>query len=160
MKEKEKAVLAKLESAVKSFDSKAATDAARETLEVGVDPLDAIDKGLTKGLKEVGELFEKGDLFVLHLIHATEATKSALEVLEPELLDRKMERKLLGRVVLGTVTGDIHDIGKNLVSSMLTANGFKVYDVGKDAPVEAFIEKAKEVGADVIGASALLTTTM
>ena len=82
------------------------------------------------------------------------------EFLEPEILKRKSERKVLGKVVLGTVAGDIHDIGKNIVASLLIAAGFEVYDLGTDVPVEKFIEKAKEVKADVIGASALLTTTM
>ncbi len=158
MQEKQ-AVLSELENAVKNFDREAAVEAAKKALKIGMDPIEAIEKGLTKGLREVGDLFGKGELFITHLIAAAEAMSSAIKVLEPEILARKAKRKVLGRVVIGTVAGDIHDIGKNLVSCLLTAAGFEVHDVGKDTPAEKFIEKAKEVEANVIGASALMTVT-
>jgi trimethylamine corrinoid protein len=94
------------------------------------------------------------------LVRAGAAMKAALQVLEPELLRRGQARDAQGTVVVGTVQGDIHEIGKNLVAAMLTANGFRVYDLGVDVPVESFVAKAKEVGADLVGLSALLTTTM
>jgi len=156
---KKENVLLELENAVKGFDKEAAIEAAKKALEMGVDPVDAIDEGLAKGLREVGDLFGRGELFITHLIAAAEAMSSAIGVLQPEILKTKAKLKSLGKVVLGTVTGDIHDIGKNLVACMLTAAGFEVYDVGKDAPPEAFIQKAREVDADVIGASALMTVT-
>jgi len=146
MQEKQ-AVLSELESAVKNFDREAAEEAAKKALKTGIDPIEAIEKGLTKGLREVGDLFGKGELFITHLIAAAEAMSSAIKVLEPEILARKAKRKVLGRVVIGTVAGDIHDIGKNLVATLLTAADFEVHDVGKDVPVEKFIEKAKEVEA-------------
>jgi len=158
MQEKQ-AVLSELESAVKNFDREAAEEAAKKALKTGIDPIEAIEKGLTKGLREVGDLFGKGELFITHLIAAAEAMSSAIKVLEPEILARKAKRKVLGRVVIGTVAGDIHDIGKNLVATLLTAADFEVHDVGKDVPVEKFIEKAKEVEANVIGTSALMTVT-
>jgi methylmalonyl-CoA mutase cobalamin-binding domain/chain len=94
-------------------------------------------------------------------VAAAEAAKGAIdEVLQPEISRRREERRGLGVVVLGTVEGDIHDIGKNLVAAMLFAGGFEVIDLGKDVPTEEFIKKAKEVKADIVGASALLTTTI
>jgi len=149
-----------LENSVRNFDVDAATEVAQRALEAGVDPVEAIEKGLSKALKQVGQRFERGELFIVHLISAAEAMKAAISVFEPKILEGKMKRKALGRIVIGTVKGDIHDIGKNLVSVMLTAGGFEVYDLGKDVPAASFIEKAREVGADVIGASALLTTSM
>ncbi len=153
MQEKQ-AVLCELEKAVKNFDREAAVEAAEKALKIGVDPVEAIEKGLTKGLREVGDLFGKGELFITHLIAAAEGMSSAVKVLEPEILARKAKRKVLGRVVIGTVAGDIHDIGKKLVSCLLTAAGFEVHDVGKDVPASKFIQKAKEVEANVIGARA------
>jgi trimethylamine corrinoid protein len=157
--QKKQAVLSELENAVRNFDREAAVEAAKKVLKISMDPIDAIEKGLTKGLREVGDLFEKGELFIPHLIAAAEAMSSAIKVLEPEILARKAKRKVLGRVVIGTVAGDIHYIGKKLFSCLLTAAGFEVYDVGKDVPAKKFIEKAKEVEADVIGASTLMTVT-
>lgn len=156
----DESLLLELESAVKNFDVEAAREVAKRVLEANIDPAEAIEKALSKGLKEVGQRFERGELFIVHLISAAEAMKAAISVLEPKILETKTERKALGRIVIGTVKGDVHDIGKNLVSVMLTAGGFEVYDLGKDVPAARFIEKARQVGADVIGASALLTTSM
>lgn len=153
------AVFLELENSVKNFDREAAIEAAKKALSTGLDPIEVIEKGLAKGLREVGSRYERGEVFIVHLVAAAEAMKSAIGVLEPEILKRKGKREVLGKVVIGTVSGDIHDIGKNLVSSLLTAAGFEVYDLGKDVPAELFIEKAREVGAHVIGASALMTVT-
>jgi len=149
-----------LESSIENLDKEAAVEATKKALKMGLDPIEIIEKGLAKGLREVGRRFEQGELFIVELIAAAEAMKAAMEILEPEILKRKTKREVSGKVVLGTVAGDIHDIGKNIVASLLTAAGFEVYDLGKDVPAEKFIEKAKEVNADVIGASALLTTTV
>jgi corrinoid protein of di/trimethylamine methyltransferase len=89
-----------------------------------------------------------------------EAMKAAIAVLEPELAKRQQQRRVLGKVVIGTVAGDIHEIGKSLVATMLSANGFQVFDLGVDVPVSTFVERAREVEADIVGLSALLTTTM
>ena len=155
----EEAVLSEIISAVKNFDVDAAVAAAKKSLEIGMDPIKVIEKGIAKALRDVGDMFERGELFLVHLAAAAEAAMQAIKVLEPELIARKLERKVVGKVVIGTVEGDIHSIGKNLVATLLTANGFEVYNLGEDVPVEKFIQKAKEVKADVIAASALLTAT-
>lgn len=149
-----------LRRTVMSYDVEGATLAAKKAVEVGVDPLRAIEDGLAQGIREVGDKFDKGEIFLPELVMAAEAMKSALEVLEPELKRKKKERKTLGRVLLGTVEGDIHNIGKTIVAAMLTANGFEVIDVGVDVPTERFVEKVRELKPDILGLSALLTTTL
>jgi corrinoid protein of di/trimethylamine methyltransferase len=132
---------------------------AREALEQGLDPLECITNGLTPGIQEVGRLFSNGEYFLPELIIGADAMKKALDVLEPALLaDQK--REVAGKVVLGTVEGDMHEIGKTLVGTMLTANGFQVFDIGVDKKAEEFITAIRENDADIVGASALLTTTM
>ena len=133
---------------------------AREALTRGVDPMEAVRRGFLPGVNQVGEGFGCGDLFLPDLVRAGAAMKAAVRVLEPEMTRRGMAREISGRVVLGTIKGDIHEIGKTLVGTLLTANGFEVHDLGVDVAPELFIQKAQEVGADLIGVSALLTTTM
>jgi len=149
-----------LRRTVLSYDVEGAILAAKKAVEVGVDPLKAIEEGLAQGIREVGNKFGKGEIFLPELVMAAEAMKKALEVLEPELKRKKKERKTLGRVLLGTVAGDIHSIGKTIVAAMLTANGFEVYDLGEDVPTERFVEKVRELKPDLLGLSALLTTTL
>jgi len=144
-----------------SFDADKVMDSTRKAMNKGVDPVTIIEDGLGKGLRIVGKKFEDGELFLMHLVAAAEAAQKALkELLEPEIARRKEKRKSLGRIVIGTVAGDIHDIGKNIVAAMLFAAGFEVYDLGKDVPVEEFVKKAREVDANIVGASALLSTTL
>jgi len=133
---------------------------ARQALELGVDPLEAINKGFTAGMDVVGELYSSGEYFLPDLILGGEAMKAALAVLEPALKASGQAREVLGTVVLGTVKGDIHEIGKSLVGSMLSANGFEVYDLGIDVAAETFVSQAQERKADIVALSALLTTTM
>ena len=133
---------------------------AREALALGIDPLDAINKGFVEGVNFVGEQFGAGEMFLPDLVMAGEAMKMAVTVLEPEMKRRGSQRANLGTVVLGTVKGDIHEIGKTLVMTMLSASGFQVHDLGVDVPAEKFIAKVREVNADIVGLSALLTTTM
>ena len=133
---------------------------AREALTRGVDPMEALSRGFLPGVNQVGEGFGCGDLFLPDLVRAGAAMKAAVRVLEPEMTRRGTAREVSGRVVLGTIKGDIHEIGKTLVGTLLTANGFEVHDLGVDVAPELFIQKAQEVGADLIGVSALLTTTM
>ncbi len=133
---------------------------AREALAQGIDPLDAINLGFVPGLDEVGRQFGCGDLFLPDLVRAGAAMKAATQVLEAEMLKRGSARQSAGVVVLGTIKGDIHEIGKNLVGTMFTANGFQVHDLGVDVAFEKFVEKAVELKADLVGVSALLTTTM
>lgn len=133
---------------------------ARQALAQGIDPLEAINRGFVPGVNYVGEQFAAGEMFLPELVIAGEAMKAAVAVLEPEFARRGTAREILGRVVIGTIEGDIHEIGKTLVATMLSASGFEVHDLGVDVPITTFVEKAREVNADLIGISALLTTTM
>ncbi|GBC75428.1 Methionine synthase [archaeon HR06] len=154
-------MLDEIKNSILSFDEEKTVECSKKALEMGMDPLEVIEGGIMRGLHEVGERFDKGELFIIHLVKAGEAAKKALEnVLKPELLKRKVDRKTIGKVVIGTVQGDIHDIGKNIVATMLYIAGFEVFDLGKDVPIEEFVKKAKEVRADIVAASALLSTTM
>jgi len=128
----------------------------REMLEKGISPHDVIEKGLMEGMNLVGDKFEKREYFLPDLLVAAEAVKRATEVLKPFL---KGERGR-GTVVIGTVSGDIHDLGKNLVASTLEASGFTVVDLGVDVPPERFVNAAKEENANIVAISALITTTM
>ncbi len=152
-------LLAKLAQAVIDGEPEDAEEFARQALEQGLDALECITDGLTKGIQKVGELFASGEYFLPELIIGADAMKQALDVLEPALMgDQK--REVVATVVLGTVEGDLHEIGKTLVGTMLTANGFKVVDIGVDQPAAGFIEAIKKADATIVGASALLTTTM
>jgi corrinoid protein of di/trimethylamine methyltransferase len=133
---------------------------AREALAAGLEPLRVIDEGLTPGMRQVGDGFACGEYFIPHLVMAGRAMKAAMAVLEPELRRRNQAAERAGVAVIGTVQGDIHEIGKSLVGIMLTANGFEVHDLGVDVPPATFVAKAREIGAGIIGLSALLTTTM
>jgi corrinoid protein of di/trimethylamine methyltransferase len=137
-----------------------ARDLASESMEAGIDPLEAIDQGFKPGMDTVGEGFANGELFIPDLMMSGEAMKVAIATLEPELMKRKQQREVLGRVVIGTVKGDIHEIGKTLVATMLAANGFEVHDLGVDVSAEAFVDTVREVDANILGLSALLTTTI
>jgi corrinoid protein of di/trimethylamine methyltransferase len=152
-------ILAKLTRAVVDGEPEDAEELARQALDQGLDPLVCINEGLSPGIDEVGKLFASGEYFLPDLIIGGDAMKAALAVLEPALAAGQ-ERDLLGKVVLGTVEGDLHEIGKTLVGTMLTANGFRVTDIGVDKPASAFIDAVRESGATLVGASALLTTTM
>ena len=149
----------KLAQAVIDGDAEAAEKLAHQALEEGMDPLACIDNGLIKGIQKVGELFAEGEYYLPELIIGADVLKSALAILEPALFEGQ-KREVVGKVVLGTVEGDLHEIGKTLVGTILTANGFKVLDLGVDNSTEAFISAVKEIDADIVGASALLTTTM
>ncbi len=146
--------------AVIEGDDEEAEALARQALDQGVDALACINLGYTVGMDEVGELFSTGEYFLPDLILGGEAMKAALAVLEPALKAAGQERAVLGRVVLGTVKSDIHEIGKSLVGTMLSANGFEVYDLGIDIESSEFVAKAREYNADIVALSALLTTTM
>jgi trimethylamine corrinoid protein len=149
-----------IRKAIVEGDKPRARELAREAIRSGVDLNEVIDKGYVPGIQAVGELWEKGDYFLPELITSAECMKAAMDILQPEMAKANIKSRSLGKVVIGTVEGDIHDIGKNLVASMLQANGFEVFDLGADVKLERFIEKAEAVGADFICLSALLTTTM
>jgi len=132
---------------------------ANQALELGLDALVCINEGLTKGIQKVGELFSTGEYYLPELIIGADVMKAGLDILEPAMLaDQK--REIVGKVVLGTVEGDLHEIGKTLVGTMLTANGFQVIDIGVDKKSYEFIKAIIESDAAIVGASALLTTTM
>jgi len=149
----------KLAKAVIDGEPEDAEEWAKKALEQGLDPLDCINEGLSPGIDRVGELFATGDYFLPDLIIGGDAMKAALNILEPALTQGQ-GRHVLGQVVLGTVEGDLHEIGKTLVGTMLTANGFLVTDIGVDKTAAEFVAAIKESGATLVGASALLTTTM
>ena len=137
-----------------------ASELAQHALTDGVPPLAIIDSGFVPGMAAVGEQFAKHTMFLPDMLAAAEAMKAAMGVLEPELKRQGAERPTAGTVILGTTKGDIHEIGKTLVGTLLTANGFKVHDLGVDVSPERFASYAAEVKADIVGVSALLTTTM
>jgi len=153
-------ILAKMSEAIVAGDRVAARALAEEAVRSGLDLLEVVEQGYVPGIQRVGELWEQGDYFLPELITSAEAMKSAMAALEPELNRTHAGTRMGGKVVIGTVEGDIHDIGKNLVASMLQAGGFEVVDLGADVKLGRFIEKAEEVGAGMICLSALLTTTM
>ena len=132
----------------------------RQALEIGIEPMNIIRQGLMPGMDTVGENFSCGEFFLPDLIIAADGMSKAMQLLEPELRSRNQTIDSPGTVVIGTVKGDIHEIGKSLVGTMLSANGFKVYDLGVNVPNVAFIDKLKETNGNILGLSALLTTTM
>jgi len=149
-----------IRKAIVEGDKPRAQELAREAIRSGVDLNEVIDKGYVPGIQAVGELWEKGEYFLPELITSAECMKAAMDILQPEMAKANIKSRSLGKIVIGTVEGDIHDIGKNLVASMLQANGFEVFDLGADVKLERFIEKAEAEKTDIICLSALLTTTM
>ncbi|MGB8953280.1 MAG: corrinoid protein [Candidatus Aminicenantales bacterium] len=150
----------RMEQSIIEGNKEDAESLAREAVEKKRNLLEAVERGFVPGIQKVGDLWEKGEYFLPELITSAECMKAAMAVLQPELEKARIKTPSTGRVIIGTVAGDIHDIGKNLVASMLSANGFEVTDLGADVPLEQFGEKALEKKADFICLSALLTTTM
>lgn len=150
----------KMAQSIIDGDSDAAVALAKQSVSSGLDPLQAISEGFVVGVNKVGESFAAGQAFLPELVMAGEAMKAAVATLEPEMKKRGSKRIMLGKVVLATVEGDIHEIGKSLVGTMLSASGFQVFDLGVDVPTAKIIAKVREVDADMVGLSALLTTTM
>jgi corrinoid protein of di/trimethylamine methyltransferase len=154
------AIYQKMQNAVYEYDTDKAIAAAKEVIAAKLDPLESIDKGFAVAIKEVGRKFDDMEIFLPHLIQASEAMQAGVKVLNDEILKSGGTIKTSGVVVIGTVEGDIHDIGKTIVVAMLQAAGYEVHDLGKDVPIPTFIDMAKKVNADVIGLSALLSTTL
>jgi len=148
----------KLSEAVIATDSQAVVEAAKQVIEKGIDPVEAIEKGLSKGAITVGEKFDKMEIFLTGLMMAADAMKAGMDILLPQISKEKIVKK--GTIVSGTVKGDIHDIGKNILVALLRANGFDVYDLGADVPTSKFIEEAEKVNADIITLSALMSSTI
>jgi corrinoid protein of di/trimethylamine methyltransferase len=133
---------------------------AQQAVSSGIAPIDAINLGYVPGMHAVGEQFARGQMYLPDMMASAEAMRAAMAVLDPELKKLGAERPMAGVVVLGTTKGDIHEIGKVLVGTLLTANGFRVHDLGVDVSGEKFAAQARELHADIVGVSALLTTTM
>jgi corrinoid protein of di/trimethylamine methyltransferase len=153
-------IIEKLESAVESYDEVAARKAAQEALAKDIDPAEAIKDGLMKGLLNMGEKWAKGEAFITEVMLAATALKAGLDILEPALRQKGKRIETVGKVVIGTVQGDIHDIGKSIVAAMLKAVGFEVQDLGVDVSSEKFVEAVKKFNPQIVGMSALLTTSM
>jgi len=153
-------ILEGLREAVIEGDLEKSRNAAKKAVEANIPPLEAVTNGLAKGVREIGDKFSKGEVFLVELILAGEAMKAGMSLLLPKIKATKTEIKTLGKVVIGTVEGDIHSIGKDIVATILEANGFEVINVGEDVPREVFLEKVREHEPDVLGLSSLLTTTM
>ena len=153
-------LFAKMAQAIIDGEAEDAAALAQAGLDAGIAPGDILDSGFVKGIEEVGDLFAKGEFFLPELVQGAEAMKSAVAVLQPAIDAAGGTRQTLGAAVAGTVAGDIHEIGKTIVCSMLSAAGFTVTDVGCDVPIESFVAKVKEHSPDLLLLSALLTTTM
>lgn len=153
-------IVAKAKEAILDFDDEAAGEVAKEALAAGVSPAELIEEGFTAAMLEVGEKFGAGELFLPHVIAAADAMQAAINILTPELERTSTQTKSKATVVIGTIEGDIHTIGKDIVATMLKIAGYKVVDLGRDVPVKTYVEKAKEVKADIVASSALMTTTM
>ena len=150
-----------LKRSVEEYEPDKAKQIVKELLMAQVDPLKVINEVLTPTMEEIGEMFDRMDIFLPELMGAAEVMRAATSILTEHIKGSTIERpKPKGKVVIGTVKGDIHEIGKNIVKIMLEVSGFEVIDLGKDVPSIQFIEKAEEVSADVIALSALMTTTM
>ena len=149
-----------LRSAVVEYDDDKVRKLSKEVVDKNIDPIEAIEKGLMKGMSEISDKYTAGDLYLPELVMAGDAFMAAMSILEPVMLEQKKQLKTLGTIVFGTVFGDLHDIGKNLIITMMRAHGFEVHDIGKDIPVEAFVDKAREVDADIVAMSAMISTTM
>lgn len=150
--------LTEMQEAIRAFDEETAEAKTRQALEEGVDPQEAIEAA-TEVMRDIGNKFEHGELFLFDLTSAGEAMNAAREILEEAIVSGGGERESEGKVVLGTVEGDIHDIGKKILSSLLAANGYEVIDLGVEVPPEEFVEEIEARDADAVGASAMLTTT-
>ena len=148
-------LLDRLQQLVLKLDQVGVEETTREALAAGLSPQDIIAKGLAAGMELVGQGYEEGELFVPELMLSARATLAALEILRPHLAGQGLGPP--GKVVLGTAQGDIHDIGKNIVGIVLQGDGFEVHDLGGDVPPQEFVDKAQEVGADVVGISALIS---
>ncbi len=153
-------IYAKMQASIEEYDRDAAAAAAEEAIAAGLDPVKAVEKGFAEPIRELGEAFDRMEIFLPQLVMAADAMKAGIGVLEEAIKASGGVLEKKGVIVLGTVEGDIHDIGKTVVAAMLQANGYEVHDLGVEVPCTRFIQAAEELGADVIAMSALLSTTM
>ena len=153
-------IMQKAIDAILELDEDMAAEALEAGKEEGISAVEMLQDGFAPGMGVLGEQFAAGEVFVPELLFASMVMNTVTEAVEEELAAGAVSAEKAGTVVIGTVEGDVHDIGKGICVSMLKANGFEVYDLGKEVSATAFVEKAQEVGADIIASSALLTTTM
>ncbi|MEX2703496.1 MAG: B12-binding domain-containing protein [Candidatus Baldrarchaeota archaeon] len=156
----EEKILENLKNMMINIEIDKVEEEVKRALDSGIAPLDIIEKALAPAMTVIGDKFEKGEYFLAELVAAGETFKEILQILKPLLVKSGQTTKTLGKVVIGTVRGDLHDIGKNIVATMLESAGFEIYDLGVDVAPEDFVKKAEEINADIIAMSALLTTTM
>lgn len=154
------AIFENLFNAIVGISEERVKKAANELVKGKIDPLEGIEKGLSKGMEVIGERFEKLEIYLPELIMAGDVFNSAMEILEPEILARGKSVAKKGTIVIGTAKGDIHEIGKDIVAMLLKTAGFEVHNIGKDVPTPTFLQEAEKAKADIIGVSALLTTTL
>jgi corrinoid protein of di/trimethylamine methyltransferase len=153
-------ILNKLKESIEKLDKDLAEVAAKEAVDAGLEPMEAIQNGLGKGMNTISDLFDDGEMFVPQILMAAEAFEAAVDIITANLTEAACHATKLGKVIVHTVQGDIHDVGKNIVKTMLRASGFEVIDLGRDVPVEEVVKKAIELNVDIISGSALMTTTM
>ena len=153
-------ILEQLCQAVIDGDVDKVNQLCREALQRGIDPLEAISKGLARGAKELGDRFGRGEVFLVDLMLAGEAMKAGTAMLLPNVKEASTRRQSLGKVLMGTVKGDIHSIGKDIVATLTEAEGFEVENIGEDIPEGTFVGKVKEHKPSVLGLSSLMTVTM
>ena len=153
-------IFEEMEQAIIDGDEELCASLAQKTIDENFDPSEAIDKGFAKGMRVLGDRFEKGECYLPALLTAEDAMNAAIEILKPKIETSQAHEEKLGKVVIGTIHGDVHDIGKNIVKLFMSVAGFDVIDLGRDVPVRTFIQTAQKENADIIAASALMTTTM
>jgi dimethylamine corrinoid protein len=156
----EEKIFEDLKNAIVELDDEKAVKGAKAMLAQGIDPLEGIEKGLSVGMMIIGDKFDKMEVYLPELIRAGNTFNAAMKVLEPEITKAGKTKKSSGTVVLGTVSGDIHKIGKDILAMLMKVRGFDVHNLGEDVSMSTFVNKAVEVNADIIGMSSLLTTTM
>jgi 5-methyltetrahydrofolate--homocysteine methyltransferase len=150
--------LKKIEQSISNLDIDSCTKACQEALKDGIAPMDIISKGMARGMEIVGEKYEKNEYFLSELIMAGEVMQEGMKIVKPHV--KQEQAKTTRKVVLGTVSGDMHDIGKNIVAMLLAAAGFQVIDLGVDVPAESFVEAVQNNAAGLVGMSALLSVTV
>lgn len=158
--ERTREILTGLREALIGYDEDKVAEWARIALDEGVDPFVATMEGLAEGMIEVGEMYNKKEYFVPELLLCSDALYAGLDILRPAIKASGRESQAKGSIVLGVVEGDVHDIGKNLIKMMFDVSGWTVYDLGKDVPLEKFVEEQVRTDSDIVGLSALMTTSM
>lgn len=158
MCDRKKELLSSLAESVVDMEEDLVVEVANEYLKEEFDPLEGIEKGLSVGMQRAGELYEEEEYYIPEILLCSDAMTTGIDILKPHI--KKNDKDKRGKVVMGVVQGDTHDIGKNIVKIMLETAGFEVYDLGRDVPMSSFIDEAKRVDADIIAMSTLMTTTM